>query len=114
MIITKKNEEAVMALFEVLSPNICLKKLTEAIQTLCLDSQYPSHATGTTVQVNLPSTKIGVGCVTITRMDKPKELQHILTFSSMSKKHYFSAQDLVYYHNTTLKPWKQGGSSCLL
>jgi hypothetical protein len=39
---------------------ICLKELREAIQTLCLDSQYPSQAMGITAQVNLPSTKIGV------------------------------------------------------
>lgn len=47
-----------MALFKVLSPNICLKKLTEAIQTLCLDGQYPSHATGITVQA--PQLVLGV------------------------------------------------------
>lgn len=55
-------------------------------------------------------------CVTITRMYKPKDLQHILTLTSMSKKHQFSAQELVqvHYHNTTLTPGKQAGSSCLL
>ena len=34
-------------------------------------------------------------CVTITRMDKPKDLQRNLILSSMSKKHQFSAQELV-------------------
>jgi len=29
----------------------------------------------------------------------------------MSKKHQFSAQELVYYRNTTLMPGKQAGSS---
>jgi hypothetical protein len=50
-------------------------------------------------------------CGTITRMDKLNDPQRILTLSSVSKKHQFSAQELVYYHNTTPMLGKQAGSS---
>jgi hypothetical protein len=70
-----------------------------------MESQYPSHVTGITAQANLPCTNIGVNDLCHNNKNgQTLDLQRILTLSSMSKKHQFSAQELVYYHNTTLKP----------